>query len=604
MTACIDFETHSIGERPEAYPPVPVGVAVQIPGTRAKYFAWGHPTKNNCTQEDARRVLSAVYDKHELLFHNAQFDLEVAHDHMGLPLIPRHGFHDTLLLAFLHDPNAQKIGLKHLAEDLLDMPAQEQSELRGWIQEHVPGAKRLKREWARHIKDAPGTLVGKYAVGDITRTRRLFDFFAKQGHTTSAAYARECRLLPVLMGMSRRGVPVNINLLEQEIEDTEASLHRVERWLTRKLGSVNLDANEEVADAMERKRMLSEWVLTDKGNRSLAIENLRLTDCSERFVGALELRALLSWNLRTHLRKWYEQACYTGGVIHCNWNQVRQAQAYGRAYGARTGRLSSNPNLQNITKRVRLLVSNPKTEGLLVPKALADCHVPDPRRVVAAPRGQRLLGADYSGQELRILAYCVGGELRRRYIDDASYDLISNTQVSIQGIAKSSLSRTHTKNVIYGRIYGSGIQKTAQQIGSDYETARRIRASLEASIPGLQNHDFELRAQKGCTTWGGRWNPAEPSTFQNGEWRSFDYKLLNTEIQGSAADVTKEAMVGYAREGGQILLSAHDELLAIAPTGEARKELNTLRDCMEAVNMHGIPMPTEGSVGATWRDCK
>lgn len=618
--ATVDFETYASGPRPEAYPPVPVGVAIQAPGERTpRYLAWGHPLENNATEADGCRALQEVWDRWPILCHGAQFDLEVAHEHMGLPLVPRHGFHDTLLLAFLHDPNAERLSLKDLAADLLGMPPDEQTALRNWIHEHIKGARRLKKKWGMHIAKAPGKLVGRYTKGDVRRTLRLLRFFEKESLVGSPAYERERELLPMLVGMARRGVPISLERLDAEIATSQASLERVEAWLLRKLGrDVNLDSGEEVADAMERVDLLSEWVLTDTDARSVSAENLRLTDCDPTFIGAWELRNLIGWTLRTHLQAWHETAHPSGGRVFCSWNQVRQAneRQYGRAYGARTGRLSSNPNLQNIAKRTPVLVPSEREkkrveasrqEALLVPRALVGVYVPDPRSVVCAPRGQRFAGADFSGQELRILAFFAGGNLRAKYLEDARFDLHGDTRVSLETEYGISLSRTHTKNMIFGRIYRSGIDKTARMLGTTPENAQAVRKGIDRVIPEMNALYHRLVSAGACMTWGGRVNPAEPATFVKGEWREFAYKLLNTLVQGSAADVTKEAMIRYEADPdreGECVLQAHDELLVVGPTKVSRRELSRLRMHMESIEMGGIPMPTDGATGKTWRECR
>mgnify|MGYP001306802780 CR=1 FL=1 len=106
----VDFETEAIESRPR-YPPMPVGVALYSPGPtypgpntgapEPSYMAWGHPSGNNCTMEDAARRLKVAWATGKpILFHNAKFDMEVARVHFGLPY-PK--FHDTMFLLFLAD---------------------------------------------------------------------------------------------------------------------------------------------------------------------------------------------------------------------------------------------------------------------------------------------------------------------------------------------------------------------------------------------------------------------------------------------------------------------------------------------------------------------
>jgi len=125
----VDFESFPIESRP-GYPPEPVGVAIMWPGRRPRYYAWAHPSGgNNCTFGEARRALAEVWDSdHEVLFHNAKFDLAVAHERMRLPILPWRRVHDTMLLLYLDDPRAATFSLKPSAERLLGEAPEERDE--------------------------------------------------------------------------------------------------------------------------------------------------------------------------------------------------------------------------------------------------------------------------------------------------------------------------------------------------------------------------------------------------------------------------------------------------------------------------------------------
>ena len=123
----IDFETRPIAPRPD-YPPVPVGFSIQHPGERkSRYYAYGHPTKNNCNKGDAQRVLRLAWKSGALLFQNGKFDVDVAETHLGCPrLTDPLLMHDTMFLLFLSDPHAISLSLKPAAERILGMAPTEQ----------------------------------------------------------------------------------------------------------------------------------------------------------------------------------------------------------------------------------------------------------------------------------------------------------------------------------------------------------------------------------------------------------------------------------------------------------------------------------------------
>jgi len=175
MLIALDFESEAIDTRPN-YPPKPVGLAVYDEEGLPYYMAWGHPTQNNRTYEDARYVLANILSNvdSEYIFHNAPFDCSIIAEKMGL-IVPWERVHDTMLQAFLIDPFGE-LSLKPLAEKLLGEPPVEQEAVRDWLVGH--GVCRSNdKSWGAHISKAPGDLVGTYAIGDVRKTLKLYKYF-------------------------------------------------------------------------------------------------------------------------------------------------------------------------------------------------------------------------------------------------------------------------------------------------------------------------------------------------------------------------------------------------------------------------------------------
>ena len=136
--AIVDFETLGITQRPH-YPPPPVGVSVKLPGKKSKYYSWGHVTGNNSTWSEAKQVLDHAWAcKDGVAFQNGKFDVDVAEVHMKMDPLPWERVHDTLFLLFLDDPHQMELGLKQSASRLLDLPPDEQDDVRDWLLEHQP----------------------------------------------------------------------------------------------------------------------------------------------------------------------------------------------------------------------------------------------------------------------------------------------------------------------------------------------------------------------------------------------------------------------------------------------------------------------------------
>ena len=179
----LDFETEAIDNRPN-YPPEPVGLAIYVDGELPYYMRWGHPIENNIDRAFATIEAAQILENtdHQLIFHNAPFDCSVFEEKMGLQ-VPWDRVHDTMLLAFLFDPFGE-LSLKPLAEQLLGEPPEEQEAVREWLIRH--GIVRSNdKAWGAHISKAPGNLVGTYAVGDVTRTMRLFKYFMRMMNQTT-----------------------------------------------------------------------------------------------------------------------------------------------------------------------------------------------------------------------------------------------------------------------------------------------------------------------------------------------------------------------------------------------------------------------------------
>src|SRR5882762_1890851 len=218
----VDYETEAIVGNPVVNPPKAVGVAVWAPGEEPAYLAWGHPSENNCYFGDAHKYLTRIVESGlPLLFHNAAFDISVNNNTFCNAQISwlNEGWkriHDTMFLLFLADPYSPTLSLKPSADRYLGMAPTEQDVLRDWILAHVPNT--TSKTWGAYIALAPGELVGSYAIGDVVRTRGLFDLLHKKivEEGMEAAYDRERRLLPILMRGTKHGIRIDRESLDED----------------------------------------------------------------------------------------------------------------------------------------------------------------------------------------------------------------------------------------------------------------------------------------------------------------------------------------------------------------------------------------------------
>jgi len=258
-------------------------------------LAFAHATGNNATLEDARQRLKGVFERYTIVMHNSAFDLAVADHHFGL-LPPR--FDDTLLMAVLDAPDAPALGLKELAADRLRVPADEEARLHQWIGDHLSKAPGLKP--AARMAEVPGVVVADYAIGDVVRTRALYDLLRPRitAAGMDGAYRRELALVPVLLAMTRRGVAIARDRLARDVAAWEVQIVQLEQSIRTRLGAergLNLNSGQQLANALEKAGVIdpSAWIPTVTGGRSTKIDNLRLIIKDAELLDLLDLRASL-----------------------------------------------------------------------------------------------------------------------------------------------------------------------------------------------------------------------------------------------------------------------------------------------------------------------
>jgi len=586
----VDFETKSIQNRPE-YPPEPVGVALKWNG-RWRYLAWGHPTNNNSTKTEARKILREIFTKHVPLFHNSAFDISVATHKLGLPF-PKNGYHDTLFLAYLNDPREPNLSLKPLADKYLDLPPEEQEELKQWILENTDCKNTKKDPWGAHIWEAPGDLVGKYAVGDVKRTELLFKLFypSIEERGMLGAYQRELAVMPVFEHMSETGIRVAVKRLKRDLKKWEQQQQERLEWIKKRLKikdeDWNINSSAQLAEALDRAGKMDYWEKTEKGNRSTKRESL-VRNCNDpELVRELSRYNVMETYINTFAKPWLEYGEKYGRVFP-SFNQVRSPEEHGRGGGGtRTGRPSSfNPNFLNI------------------PRNQEDEALPNMRDYLIPSEGMAFIIRDYNQQELRILAHFEEGELFHAYLTDPTTDAHDLVKAKIRSVVGREYPRGHVKTVNFGVIYGMGREGVAYKIEGSMKDAAELLNAHAKALPGVKqlSQDIQRHSKRGdpIYTWGGREYYAEPPKIVKGRKRDFHYKLLNYLIQGSAADCTKEAMIRADKPlrklGGRIVLQVYDEIVAEVPLDKIDEGMRVLREAMESVEFD-VPMLSDGKVG-------
>ncbi|MBI3681585.1 MAG: DNA polymerase I [Acidobacteria bacterium] len=275
------------------------------------------------------------------------------------------------------------------------------------------------------------------------------------------------------------------------------------------------------------------------------------------------------------------------GRLHTSFHQT----------GAATGRLSSSdPNLQNIPIRTEL------------GREIRAAFVPEP--------GWKLLAADYSQIELRLLAHVSGDPV----LVDAfrrGEDIHTRTACEVFGVTPEQMNpdmRRMAKAVNFGIVYGQTPFGLSMQLGITRQQAELFIRNYFERYQGVKAFIDETIAEVRRTgvsrTMFGRERPIPDMNSRNPAARGFaERTAVNTPLQGAAADLMKMAMISIDRQLEQgfrarLLLQVHDELVLEAPPGEIEKAAAMVKHEMESVRELSVPLVAETGIGENWRDAK
>jgi DNA polymerase-1 len=323
---------------------------------------------------------------------------------------------------------------------------------------------------------------------------------------------------------------------------------------------------------------------TPKGQPSTA------EDVLEQLAGSYDLpRLVLEYRGLTKLKSTYTDKLPgeidpRTGRIHTSYHQAVAA----------TGRLSSSdPNLQNIPIRT--------PEGRRI------------RQAFVAPPGFKLLAADYSQIELRIMAHLSGDEgLLTAFAGDQDIHRATAAEVFNTPLAEvSSEQRRSAKAINFGLIYGMSAFGLAKQLGIERGQAQAYVDLYFERYPGVKRYMDETRAtarrQGYVSTVFGRRLYLPEINSRNAQRRQYaERSAINAPMQGTAADIIKRAMLGVAawldghRSDTRLIMQVHDELVVEVPEEQAEAVGAAVVRIMEGAAELRVPLRVERGVGANW----
>jgi DNA polymerase-1 len=590
----IDFETHKIVQGSNISP-VPVGVSIKRGYEPSEYYAWGHPTNNNCKKFKAETYLNTIinYTDDLIICHNSKYDLRVCLEHFGIALPDPARIVDTMIMAYLVDPREASLGLKQLAEKYCGMPPDDQRELKDWILRNVHGAK--PANWGEFICKAPGDLVGKYAESDTDMTFTLYNYLKPlfDDSYMAEAFQREMRILPIVIDLEMRGIN-----LTPDIQYTHKQLKTKFELLDLQLRAYSSGAepgSKAMFNNLRKKGLIDESKIqyTEKGNPRYGKDFIEDMIADKELVNILKLRSKLQKMVGTYIRPFAESADKYNGKFYPYYNQTRSEDDY----GTRTGRFSSN---------IQQLPKDSGSNSMLLESDVDTKELPSVRTMIVPSKGKVLIKRDFSGQELRVTAHYAEGSILAAYQADPRLDVHEFVGGLIVEKTGMHLQRTPIKTISFLKLYGGGPAKLSERLKIPLHEAKSFFAAYDKALPefkGLMKDIEDLsRSGKKIRTWGGRSYDVEPAKHdaKTGRRLEYYYKLGNILIQGSSADMTKEAMIRYhyhPYRKGDIVMTVHDEIVVEVDVDDAPAEMELLRWAMDEIPGWDVPLRSDGAIG-------
>jgi DNA polymerase-1 len=395
----------------------------------------------------------------------------------------------------------------------------------------------------------------------------------------------ELPLVPVLLAMERHGVLIDREKLEAQSQELGREILVLEQKAYDAAGQpFNLGSPKQIQEILFERQKLPVKKKTPSGQPSTdedSLAELALDHPLPRLI--LEHRALSKLK-STYTDKLPRSINPSTGRVHTTYSQTT----------AVTGRLASNePNLQNIPIRT-----------------------PAGRRIRAcfiAPPGAKIMSADYSQIELRIMAHLSGDENLRRAFRDGE-DVHRATAAEVFGVPLSDVDpdqRRIAKVINFGLIYGMSSFGVAQNLEIDRGTAQTYIERYFARYPGAKRYMDETRRRARElgyveTVFGRRlWLP-ELRSGAPVRRQAAERAAINAPMQGTAADLIKLAMIAVKQwldESGsraKLVMQVHDELVLEVPEAEVGTVRERVRELMQAVHKLDVPLVVEVGVADNW----
>ncbi|MDD4840986.1 MAG: DNA polymerase I [Sphaerochaetaceae bacterium] len=564
-----DLETTGIDDMTSE----PVGFSF----TDRPFEAWYVPIKAGgkaiVSLEDALKLLKTyiVEKKVKIIGQNLKYDYKIL-VRWGVGTII--GYFDTMVAAWLLDAAAGMYNMDHLANRYLD----------GY---RTLEFKEVVVQKDGVFSDVPLETAVRYAAEDADITWRLYEVFSKElisRGMDNLFFNIEMPLVKILADMELNGVSLDVNKLYEFDKEVTSRISAIEQEIYALCGKTfNINSTKQLQEVLfvERKLPTGKKNKTGFSTATETLEQLAQLDEVPRLI--LQNRALVKLK-NTYIDSLPQMVLSDTGRIHTSFVQT----------GTATGRLSSrNPNLQNIPVR--------SDDGKRI------------REAFIAPKGYSFLSADYSQIELVVLAHMADDKaLKEAFIKGE--DIHRHTAAVIFDIHPelvTSDQRRMAKTINFGVMYGMSAFRLANELQIPQKAAKVFIEEYFTRFNGVQA--FVMRVQKQAeqtgkvaTIMGRERQVPEIRSSNKMEKAGAERIVVNTVIQGTAADIIKLAMIKIAKRmaddqlHSKLLLQVHDELIFEVPETEITKMQLLVKDEMEHAIKLSVPIRVGMAIGKSW----
>ncbi len=568
-----------------------VGIAVAVDGWSG-YYPIAHEGGGNLEHDKVMSWIKSICAADNVkIFHNAMYDvcwLRAAGVQINGHIV------DTMVMASLIDENRLGYTLNSISYDYLGEVKDEKA--------LTEAAQSWGIDPKSEMYKLPALYVGNYAEKDAQLTLELFKVLSReiQKQNLQNIFDLETQLFPCLIDMKFKGVRIDIERADQLKKELVLKEQDLLLEVKKETGlDIQIMAARSIAKMFDHLKL--HYDRTEKANEPSFTKNFlqeHKHPLVQKIAKARELNKAHSTFIDSILRFTHK------GRIHADINPIRSDQG-----GTVTGRFSyANPNLQQIPARNKDL--GPMIRSLFLPEV-----------------GHKWGCFDYSQQEPRLVVH-YAATTEPICFDDSVTDIVEKFKDNKVDFHKTvadmaGISRDQAKTINLGLFYGMGKAKLQAELGlSTKEEAEVLFNQYHKNVPfvkELMNKTSQFAQTSGSigTLLGRRcrFNKWEPTTFGMHTAMSFEeaertygrgrirramtYKALNKLIQGSAADMTKKAMLDLYNEGIIPHIQIHDELdISVIDDNHAKK----IVEIMESAVTLAIPNKVDYESGETWGD--